>query len=475
MAKARSKMMQVDPAEHGKFRIALYERVSTDAQAEEGYSIDIQKERLEAYVKSITAEPESIRHYTDDGFSGGNIHRPGLEKLILDIQAGEITHVIVYKLDRLSRSQKDTLYLIEDIFIPNQVSFISVQESFNTATAFGRAVIGILSVFAQLERENIYERTRSGMQKRIENGYWLGGHTIPFGYNYDAGKGTIVPNADAEIVKKIFTLYINGESEASLAKKFNLCHDRHVHAILNRRAYTGVIRYKGEWYPGLHEPLISEETYRTAQNCMKERSAKKLVTKTDHLFTGLLECGICGAKMRYQKWGNSGYRIYCYSQQKSKPYLVKDPDCDNTKIDADELERIVLDDIFHMAVACGEGGSGAENTIPDKPVAEVLQERLKIAENKIRRLYSLFAESGNEYLLETIEKYKNEIEELKKQIREEEFREETRAEAEDIRQKIRTMEGMWQYLTQKERIAAVRSIVDKIIITHNTVKINYKI
>ncbi|MBQ3591160.1 MAG: recombinase family protein, partial [Clostridia bacterium] len=116
--------MQVDTAERDAVRIGLYERVSTDAQAEEGYSISIQKERLEAYVRSMAERPESIQHYTDDGYSGGNIHRPGLEQLILDVEAGQITHVIVYKLDRLSRSQKDTLHLIEDIFIPHNVSFI---------------------------------------------------------------------------------------------------------------------------------------------------------------------------------------------------------------------------------------------------------------------------------------------------------------------------------------------------------------
>ena len=471
---AKSKMLQVDTPERNCIRIGLYERVSTDAQAEEGYSIDIQKERLEAYVKSMADTPESIRHYTDDGFSGGNIQRPGLERLIMDIEAGNVTHVIVYKLDRLSRSQKDTLHLIEDVFIPHNVSFISIQESFNTATAFGRAVIGILSVFAQLERENIYERTRSGMQKRIENGYWMGGHTIPFGYNYDAGKGTIVPNADAEIVRKIFELYINGESEASLAQKFHLCHDRHVHAILTRKAYIGVISYKGETYQGIHEPLISEETFRMAQNCMRERSAKKLVTKTNHLFTGLLVCGICGAKMRYQKWGDKGDRIYCYSQQKSKPYLIKDPDCDNHRIDAEELETIVLNDIFSMAVEYEET-AGTEERKPVKSTMEVYQEQLKIAENKLRRLYTLYAESGDEYLLETIGKQKNEIAQLKAQIEEEQRRLERKEDAVDIHERIRTIAGIWDLLSQKERIAAIRSIVEKIVITYDAVEIVYKI
>ena len=466
-------MIQVETPGNNEFRIALYERVSTDAQAEEGYSIDIQKERLEAYVKSLTATPEAVMHYTDDGFSGGNISRPGLERLMMDIQDGKITHVIVYKLDRLSRSQKDTLYLIEDVFIPHQVSFISVQESFNTATAFGRAVIGILSVFAQLERENIYERTRSGMQKRIEKGYWPGGHTIPFGYNYDSGNGILVPNADADIVRKIFELYIQGASEDSLAKKFGLCHDRHVHAILTRRAYTGVIQYRGEYYQGLHTPLIDEQTFRTAQNCLRERSEKKLVSQTNHLFTGLLECGVCGARMRYQKWGKQGCKIYCYSQQATKTYLIRDPDCNNHRIDAEELESVVLNDIFNMAVEFEENEN--KSLVSRKTTAEVLQEQLRIAENKLRRLYELYAESGDEYLIETIAKNKKEIENLKKKIASEKQKEETARDGADVREKIKTLAGVWEVLSQQEKITAVRSIVDKIIITYDSVKIMYKI
>ena len=144
-----------------KIVIAKYIRVSTDKQREEGYSIDIQKERLDNYVRSMFPESEyrvEYREYVDDGYSGGSLDRPAMKRLIEDVKNGVVTHVVVVKLDRLSRSQKDTLYLIEDVFLPHNTAFISMGESFNTSTAFGRAVVGILSVFAQLERENIYER-----------------------------------------------------------------------------------------------------------------------------------------------------------------------------------------------------------------------------------------------------------------------------------------------------------------------------
>ena len=173
---------------------ALYARVSTDAQAEEGYSIDIQGERLEAYCN--LKGYESFEHYIDGGYSGSNLNRPSMQRLIQDCKDKKIDRVVVYKLDRLSRSQKDTLYLIEEVFLPHGVDFVSINESFDTSTPFGRAVIGILSVFAQLERENIRERTRAGMLGRVRDGYWPGGGRVPFGYDYDAKLNILVPNKD---------------------------------------------------------------------------------------------------------------------------------------------------------------------------------------------------------------------------------------------------------------------------------------
>ena len=127
---------------------ALYIRVSTEAQAEECYSIQAQTERLEAYCKAMGWD--NYRCYTDGGYSGSNLDRPEMTRLIADARGGQLATVVVFKLDRLSRSQKDTLYLIEDVFLPHWVDFISLNESIDTSTPYGRAMIGILSAFAQL-------------------------------------------------------------------------------------------------------------------------------------------------------------------------------------------------------------------------------------------------------------------------------------------------------------------------------------
>ena len=139
-------------------RAAIYIRVSTLEQAQEGYSIGAQKERLLAYCKAHGWGVADF--YIDGGYSGSNLNRPGIQKLIAEVASFDL--VLVLKLDRLSRSQRDTLHLIEDIFLPNNVDFISMSESFDTSTPFGRAMIGILSVFAQLEREQIKERLSWG-------------------------------------------------------------------------------------------------------------------------------------------------------------------------------------------------------------------------------------------------------------------------------------------------------------------------
>lgn len=460
------------PNEDGAFRIALYARVSTEAQAEEGYSIDIQKAKLLAYSQTLSFNPESLEYYVDDGYSGGNLDRPRMKDLISDIEDGLITHVIVYKLDRLSRSQKDTLQLIEDVFIPNNVAFISVQESFDTSTPFGRAVVGILSVFAQFERENIYERTRSGMRKRVEDGYWMGGGVVPFGYDYDSTQGILVPNKDAEIVKQLYDLYLQGYSEEMLAKKFNLKYDKLVHHILTRKSNTGVIIYKGNEYQGRHEPLVSLETYNATMSLMKQRSERKLVTKTDHLLTGLFECGVCGAKMRYSKYGQDYFKITCYSQQKSKKYLVKDPDCNNGKTDAQELEKIVLNDIFSMTDNLDVKNDALA---PNKSVIDTIEDQQRILENKLKRLYTLYAEDENDYLLDTINTLKKELSAVKERLKQEQDAANLHKTVVDKQKELKNLRDAWDYMTHQEKQNAVRSLVDKIIINNDSIEIKYKL
>ena len=166
--------------------IALYSRVSTAEQAEHGYSLEEQSDRMKKYCDAMGWK--GYKSYTDGGFSGANTDRPALQNLIRDVKNGKVEKVLVYKLDRLSRSQKDTLMLIEDVFLANNCDFVSMSENFDTGTAYGRAMIGLLSCFSQLERENIKERMSMGRSARAKTGRFMGSNFVPVGYDRKDGK-----------------------------------------------------------------------------------------------------------------------------------------------------------------------------------------------------------------------------------------------------------------------------------------------
>ncbi len=450
--------------------VALYRRVSTDKQVDEGYSLDVQLEKLRAYSKTLSNVRE-VRDYMDDGFSGSTLDRPGIQRLIQDIEAGEITHVIVVKLDRLSRSQKDTLHLIEDVMIPANVAFISILESFNTDTAFGRAMVGILSVFAQLERENIFERTRGGMQKRVEKGYWPGGGRTPYGYDYDSAKGVLVPNEQAETVRYVYDRYLAGESMQTIADSLDLKYEKLVYNIITRKSNAGYIVYKGEEYQGRHEPIIPLETYERAMELLAERSAAKLVTRTSHLLTGLCRCGVCGAKMRYMKWGKAGYKLVCYSQQRSKQYLVRDPNCDGPAPFAEDVEEGVVQTLFAVS---RERLEGARKSVESGSLVKMLQEQLKKAEAKLRRLYGLYGDSGDTYLLEAIKAAREDVDRLNEAIEAERTKGASTRTAMSVYQRLEGIRDVWPYMSVQEQRVILVSVVEGITISDGYTDVKLK-
>ncbi|MGJ3805185.1 recombinase family protein, partial [Limosilactobacillus fermentum] len=199
-------------------KIAVYVRVSTLEQAESGYSISEQTEKLTAYCRVKDWQVAKI--YTDPGFSGSSLDRPAIQQLISDCKLGAFDAVLVYKLDRLSRSQKDTLYLIEDVFNAYNIHFMSLSENFDTSTPFGKAMIGLLSVFAQLEREQIKERMQMGKLGRVKAGKISAWSNVPFGYTKVKDSYDVDP-LRAGIVKRIFADYLAGKSITKIMKELN--------------------------------------------------------------------------------------------------------------------------------------------------------------------------------------------------------------------------------------------------------------
>lgn len=342
-------------------RVLLYIRVSSHEQAVEGYSIGEQTERLEKYADAMGWTV--IKTFTDPGYTGADTHRPGLRELIRAVEAGRADKVVVYKLDRLSRSQKDTLYLIEDVFLKNNTDFVSMSENFDTATPFGRAIIGILAVFAQLERETIKERMTMGREARAKNGFYTASSRILTGYDYIDGL-LKVNEYEAMLIKQIFQMFNGGTPIKTIAEALNdrgLYHrstewnDTTIRRLLDNRHYIGEVKFAGKWYPGRQNPIIDNDTFDTAQKILKVR-ADSYVGSNKHSvpLTGFIFCGCCGGKYHRQCWkpksdGTKKALYMCYSKSKKSKKMIVDPNCKNKTYTTDELEAIVYGEIRKLA------------------------------------------------------------------------------------------------------------------------------
>jgi len=443
---------------------ALYVRVSTDAQVD-GYSIEAQIESLEGYLKSQGWSDYEL--YADPGFSGKNLERPAIQKLIKDCEDGKIDTVLVFKLDRLSRSQKDTLYLIEEVFNNNEVGFISVRESFDTTTPFGKAMIGILSVFAQLERETILERTKIGLKKRAENGYWRGGGKTPFAYDYDKEAGMLVVNGERKVIFDLMkTLRLQGYSYNELSKVTGY-DESWIQGILSSKTNLGKIPFKGELYDGKHEAIISEEEYQQLQEIEKQRSKNQHASH--YLLSGKIYCGNCGAKYRYQKWGQ---RIicYCYSQQKSKPKLIKDPNCNNIRLDSFEIEDNFLEQLFAMSL--NEELFRDTFDLSKTNLVDELNIRLDKTQKKIENLIQLLSDNiANEEIKCELAKLTSEKSNIIKEL--ENIKEKERATK--TYDKIKNLESVWKALEFKEKRNVVEQLLDKIVVDGASLKIYWNV
>lgn len=350
-------------------KVALYVRVSTTAQLEEGYSIEEQKAKLESYCD--IKDWHIYKVYTDGGFSGSTTERPALEQLIKDAQSKLFDTVLVYKLDRLSRSQKDTLYLIEDIFLKNNIEFVSLLENFDTSTPFGRAVIGLLSVFAQLEREQIKERMQLGKLGRAKAGKSMMWAKTSYGYNYDKETGSMTVNEyEALAVKEIFTSYLAGMSITKLRDKINEEYPkqpawsyRTIRGILANPVYCGLNQYKGQTFQGTHKPIISLVDFEQTQRelAKRQQTAKELSNprpfQAKYMLSGLAQCGYCHAPLKVilgqkRKDGSRFKRYECYQRhpRKTKGVTVYNDNkkCESGYYDMELLEHYVLTRIAQL-------------------------------------------------------------------------------------------------------------------------------
>ena len=260
---------------------AIYTRKSSDEGLEQNFnSLHAQREACEAYIKSQQGEgwAASKEEYDDGGFSGGTMERPALQKLMADIKNGQIKIIVVYKIDRLTRSLMDFARLV-DLFDEHGVTFVSVTQSFNTTTSMGRLTLNVLLSFAQFEREVTGERIRDKIAASKKKGIWMGG-PVPAGYRVEDRELIIVPE-DAELIRMIFDTYLEVKSVRRLKRILeeqdiktpvwvsNTGREHggrpfsrgHLYKILKNPIYVGKIPHKNKAYDGQHDGIITQDVY----------------------------------------------------------------------------------------------------------------------------------------------------------------------------------------------------------------------
>ena len=338
-----------------KFRCAIYTRKSTEEGLEQDFnSLNAQREACEAYIKSQQHEGWILieKQYNDGGFSGGNLDRPALKELFNDIKNDRIDIVVVYKVDRLTRSLLDFAKIVE-LFDAHSASFVSVTQNFNTTTSMGRLTLNILLSFAQFEREVTGERIRDKIAASKKKGMWMGGR-VPIGYERK-DKKLIIETSGATKVKKIFEKYIELKSVPNLktylagenirtntGKNFD---KGHLYHILQNKTYTGKIVHKNNVYEGEHAAIIEENLFNLAQDLLQ---ANKVDESRKHNASNSLLAGkIYDDKNNrmtpsYSKTRNKKYRYYV-----SQPVLKFDKTKAGSisKLPAEETEKFVTDEI----------------------------------------------------------------------------------------------------------------------------------
>jgi len=316
-------------------RCAIYTRVSTSDNLEKEFtSLDSQRESGESYIASQKSEGWTVLpdRYDDAGYTGANTERPALQSLISNIKEKKIDCIVVYKVDRLSRSLLDFSQLLE-FFDQNNVTFVSVTQHFNTNTSMGRLTLNILLSFAQFEREIISERTRDKMGAAKRKGKWIGG-CVPLGYDLDKVNHKLLVNLEeAKIVCELFDLYLKKCSLLEVAKIANsngyktkahkLSEGRQrggikflntsIERIIKNAYYIGKVKYHDKLYPGEHKPIISDDIFQKAQQILSENRPNRVKksVKNIGLLSGILHCKSCNSSM---------YNTYSFKNSKKKKY-----------------------------------------------------------------------------------------------------------------------------------------------------------
>ena len=479
---------------------AIYVRVSTEEQAQEGFSIRAQTEKLKTYA--LLKEWDIYDIYVDEGISGKNIiDRPEINRLIKDIKDGKVNNVLVFKVDRLTRSIKNLMELVET-FDEYNCAFNSLTESIDTETPSGRMFLKIIGIFAEFERENLISRVTLGLERKAKEGYSLANYISSYGYELKKGEKiqTVIPH-EAKIVREVFEMYVKENmSMLSIAKELtrrNIKTKKNnsrwnkttITGMLENPNYIGKIRYstgdENRYFEadGKHEAIIDKEIFQLAQEKISRnnRTFKTKTPKEDKYFCGVLYCGKCGKRF-------SGHQNRSTRKDGSRNYTPAYK-CGGTTYDGCIMPTIVhhkVESIFNEHVAKNSTTLKAENAeiknreTPDKKqlILEYITEcekKLKASEERKKQVMAQYMENAisfEEYkeLLEISNgQYIALVNEIEKSTAEIPIEKESQITREDI---ITDLIENWDRLNNKERFIFLQRFVKKIVI--DAEKINKK-
>lgn len=485
----------------GSVRCAIYTRKSTtDGLDSDFNTLDAQRDASELYIRAQAHQNWTVlpTRYDDGGFTGANIERPALQRLLDDIDRGEVDLVVVYKVDRLSRSLLDFARLMAG-FDRKGVGLVAVTQNLDTSSSMGRLVVHILLSFAQFERELIAERTRDKIQAARRRGKWTGGQ-VSLGYRVEPdGRGLTVIPTEAELVRTIFDLYLQTHSIGQVSQRLNelgFATKRHVskkgqvrggrrwdksavYQILRNSLYVGKIRgADGQLYAGQHEPLISPAAFEKVADSMSLRTTGRLRInrKADYLLTGLLRCAPCGAAMtsaRGRGRGGKQYRYYrCVHQDR---YGVR---CPTGLLPAAQIEAAVVAQVKEVATR-----SEVRQRVLDRFSSDMgaltaadaaratLAGRIEQLNAESKRLLNAFAAAdgaGGNTLARRLGEIEAESDKLRIQLGEVEDRLRTLAGAQhQVERMARLLDGfgqLWGALVPQEKRELLHLLVDRVVV-----------
>ena len=452
----------VAPGKNKTLRCAIYTRKSHEEGLEQEFnSLDAQRESAEHYIEAQrmrgwTALPD---RYDDGGFSGGNMERPGLRRLLADIDAGKIDVIVVYKVDRLSRSLLDFMKMI-DLFNEKGVSFVSVTQHFSTTDPTGRMFLGILITFAQYEREVIAERIRDKVAAAKRRGKYCGGVPI-LGYDVDRENKKLLVNPDEA---RTVQYKVREGSEWNTG---------HIYRLLNNRVYIGEIAHKDRSYPGEHEGIIDRTTWDKVQAILEDNKPVKVSmarTKMVAPLKGVIRCGHCGCAMGPTYARKNGRHYTYYICQKDSKRTVSR--CPLKRIPAGDIEQAVVEQlsaVFRTPTLVAKTYFAArdieqvERERLFKQKAQLEMELSQAREQAIELMKPGNDQPGKTEMLTTVNR---QAVELSKQLTH--VSERCRAyrgnsiTEQDVSEAFQNVEGFWEDLFPVERNRLIRLLVDKV-------------